>query len=353
MGSVRVSIDDPMHSVPGSFVTNVANVAARWNVPRTALLAEIGVTSESLEDPSTRIPWDDFVALVDRARRVTGEPGFGLFLGLHARVSAYGYLGFAAMTARVLREALELVVRFGPTQTTAIRLRLDRRGSSAILTIEEDASLGAARESILYATSVGLWRMGNTITGRDLVGEADFAFPEPPFAARLEPVIGPPGRVRYDQDDNRLIFPSEQLEWPLTLSDPAAMRLAREQCERELNLLSRKTSLASKVAARIVDGAGDVRPLETIARDLAMSTRTLKRRLADEGASYKGLLEERRKLRSFELLRSDLTVDTVAERLGYSDAANFTRAFRRWTNKTPRQFRGDSVAVTASRRSPK
>jgi AraC-like DNA-binding protein len=344
---------EAVHSVPGSFATNVVNVAARWNVPRGALLAEIGVTPESLEDPSTRIPWDDFVALIDRARRVTSEPGFGLYLGLHARISAHGYLGFAAMTARVLREALELVVRFGPTQTTAIGLRLGRHGSSAVLTIEEHASLGAARESILYATSVGLWRMGNAITGRDLTGEADFAFPEPPFAARLAPMIGPPGRVRYDQDESRLVFPSEQLEWPLALSDPAAMRLALEQCERDLTLLSGESTLASRVSARIVDGSGEVRPLETIARELAMSSRTLKRRLAEEGASYTELLEERRKLRSFELLRSDLSIDGIAERLGYSDAANFTRAFRRWTNKTPSQFRSSSTPATASRRNPR
>ena len=86
------------HSVPGSYATHVASVAARWNVPKGALLAEIGVTPESLEDPLARIPLEDFVTLVDRARRVTGEPGFGAFLRLYGRISAHGYLGFAAMT---------------------------------------------------------------------------------------------------------------------------------------------------------------------------------------------------------------------------------------------------------------
>lgn len=339
MGSARRT--EVEHSVPGSYATHVANVAARWNVPQAALLAEIGVTPESLEDPSARIPWHDFVALVDRAQRVTGEPGFGLFMGFYGRVSAHGYLGFAAMTARVLREALELVVRFSPAQMTALGFRLERRGFDSVLVIEERASLGPARESILFATSVGLWRMGNAITGRDLTGGADYAFPEPPFFARLERAVGAQGRVRFDQDENRLVFPSDQLEWPLVLSDPAAMRLALEQCNKELEHLSQARALASRVSARIVDGRGDVRPLEAIARELAMSPRTLKRRLAEEGASYTALLEERRKLRSFELLRSDLSVDQVAERLGYSDAANFTRAFRRWTNKTPRQFRGE------------
>ncbi len=351
MGSPRRT--EAEHSVPGSYATHVANIAERWNVSKAALLAEIGVTPESLEDPSARIPWDDFVALVHRAQRVTGEPGFGLFMGYYGRVSAHGYLGFAAMTARVLREALELVIRFIPTQMTAIGFRLERRGLDAVLAIEEHASLGPARESILFAASVGLWQMGNTITGRELAGTADYAFPEPTFYGRLERAVGATGRVRFDQEETRLVFPSEQLEWPLVLSDSAAMRLALEQCNKELDQLSHARALASRVSARIVDGRGDVRPLEAIARELAMSPRTLKRRLAEEGASYTALLEERRKLRSFELLRSDLNVDQVAERLGYSDAANFTRAFRRWTNKTPRQFRGESIPLTASRRSPR
>lgn len=338
---MKLNTREETHTVPGSFATHVADVAARWNVPKTALLAEIGVTPEKLEDPAARIHFDDFVTLVSRAQRVTGEPGFGVFVGLHGRISAHGYLGFAAMTARVLREALDLVVRFGPTQTTALTLRLDVRGRDAIITIEEHAPSGDARESILMATSIGVWRMGNAITGRELSGSADFAFAKPSFAMRLEPVIGAPGRVRYDQEANRLIFPAEQLDYPLVLSDAAAMRLASEQCEKELEALARGRSLASRVSARIVDGGGAVRPLEAIARELAMSPRTLKRRLADEGASYSALLEERRKLQSFELLRSDLSVDQVAEQLGYSDAANFTRAFRRWTGKTPRQFRSD------------
>ena len=70
-----------------------------------------------------------------------------------------------------------------------------------------------------------------------------------------------------------------------------------------------------------------------------MSTRTLKRKLSEEGVSYTSLLDERRRLQGVALLRTELSVERIAERLGYSDAANFTRAFRRWTGKSPREFR--------------
>jgi AraC-like DNA-binding protein len=317
----------------------VADVAERFDVSRGALLAEIGVTPASLEDPATRIPFADFVHLVDRATRVTAEPGFGVYLGLHGRISAHGYLGFAAMTARVLREAVEIAVRYLPMQTTAIALRLEPLGTDVAIVIEEHAPFGPAREAIVLATCIGVWRMGNAITGRSLVGGADFAFPKPSYVERLEPLIGPPGRVRYEQAEHRLVFGAEQLEFPLALADSAAMRLAREHCERELDSLTADRSLASRVSSRILDGAGDVRPLSAVAREFSMSTRTLKRKLSEEGVSYTSLLDERRRLQGVALVRTELSVERIAERLGYSDAANFTRAFRRWTGKSPREFR--------------
>ncbi len=75
-----------------------------------------------------------------------------------------------------------------------------------------------------------------------------------------------------------------------------------------------------------------------------MSKRTLTRKLTEQGTSYSRLLEEARCDRALELLRSALSLEQIAERLGYSDAANFGRAFRRWTSKSPRTY-----AKTAAR----
>jgi AraC-like DNA-binding protein len=72
-----------------------------------------------------------------------------------------------------------------------------------------------------------------------------------------------------------------------------------------------------------------------------MSVRTLKRKLAEEGTSYSDLTDQVQLGRAVSLRRSVLTVDEIADRLGYSDAANFTRAFRRWTGKSPRAYRNE------------
>ena len=80
--------------------------------------------------------------------------------------------------------------------------------------------------------------------------------------------------------------------------------------------------------------------LEDVASDLGVSARTLKRRLAARGVAYSSLLEEELRDKALLLLRSsDAAIPAIAERLGYSDVANFARAFRRWTGTTPAAYR--------------
>jgi AraC-like DNA-binding protein len=76
-----------------------------------------------------------------------------------------------------------------------------------------------------------------------------------------------------------------------------------------------------------------------------MSERTLKRRLAEQNTSYTELLDAARRTRALELLGSSVSIEEVSARLGYSDAANFTRAFRRWTGQSPRALRQSSRAA--------
>jgi AraC-like DNA-binding protein len=330
-----------LHTFPVAYAAEIATVAARWNVPPEALLSEVGLTPVDLEDPTRRLSLDDFATLMESACRVTAEPGFGVYVGLQGRISAHGYLGFAAMTARTLREAIDLAVRFAPTCTTALAFGLELEEKSASLVVDEVAVFERAREPIIHAAVVGLWRIGNSIVGRDLVGGADFAFPEPAFVRRLESVVAAPGLVRYSQPRHRLIFDADQLELPLVLASPASLVLARERCEAELAALRDRQTLSSRVSARLFDREGSVRPVEAIARELGVSARTLKRKLAEEASSYSALLDEHRRLRALELLRSDRSLDEIAERLGYSDATNVARAFRRWTGRTPSELRAE------------
>ncbi|NUP07803.1 MAG: AraC family transcriptional regulator [Polyangiaceae bacterium] len=325
-----------VHDLPAVHALHLAELLKRWNLPQEALFHGLGLDREALADPAARMSLDVVERLVARARELTGGAPLGLYLGMQMRASGHGYVGFAAMTSATVREALDLAVRFAPTRTTAIQLRLVDEGSTAALVIDERADFGTARDVVISAIAIGLWQMACALTERELGGRLDFAFAEPPnwsFSTDMRQ------NVRFGQPCNRLVFEPSLLDLELAPADPAARRLALDQCETALSSLERAAS--SPYADRVLrlvarDDGIAAASIDDVAARLHVSARTLKRRLATEGKDYSTLLAEARRDKALLLLRTtDLPIEAVAERVGYSDVANFTRAFRRWTGTTP------------------
>lgn len=325
----------PEHHIPAVHALHLADVARRWNIGKEALFSGI-VDTASLAEPAAQLSIPTLEKLVARARALTGEPALGIHVGMQMRISAHGYLGFAAMAASSVREALELATRFAPTRTTALDLRVEQKGSSASLVLTEHADFGTARDAVLLALTVGIWQIGTALTGRELGGTIDLVIPAPDYASRLGQSLS---SLRFGQRDNRLTFDASVLDLPLVMADPVALRLAREQCERALDALG-PAPIAGRVRAMLPRRERGFRSLGEVADALGMSTRTLKRRLAEEATSFSDVTEDARRERAMELLQTtELPLDEIAERLGYSDQANFGRAFRRWTGGTPAAFR--------------
>ncbi len=329
-------------SLPAVHALHLVTLVGRWNVAPEDLLAPLGLREATLADPGARLSIAEVEALIARARTLTGEPGLGLYLGLQMRISSHGYLGFAAMSAATVGDAIALATRFAPTRTGVLGLRLHVEGDTAAIVVEERAPLGSARDVVILSLLVGIWQIGQALTGRELRGSLEVAFPEPAYMARFRAGLGE--QLRFGQPAHRLVFAASVLALPMQMADPAARQLAQEQCERELAALAvadeQRVRAAVRRALPHAADAGGFHSLAQVARALGLSPRTLKRRLADEASSFSALLEEARRDRALLLLRDpELPLDQLAERLGYSDVANFTRAFRRWTGTTPGAFR--------------
>ena len=321
-----------MSDLPGAYIKEIAELARRWSVEPAELLAGLPITFEELASPTTRVPLRVCEAIVARAHQLTHEPALAVHVGMQMRLSWHGFLGFAAMTASTVRDALELAVRFASTRTSAMGLALYVEGDTASVVIEERTDLGALREFVVIALLIGFWQLGRALTGKPLDGFGDCAFAEPAFLQGV-----PHGnRLRFDRPTHRLVFAASELALPLISADAVATQLAREQCERELAALV-DAGLAGRVRTALGDGGAS---LETVARELRMSTRTLKRKLADRGTTFTAIRDDVRRQRALLLLENRaLSIGEIASRLGYSELPNFTRAFRKWTGVTPLAYR--------------
>lgn len=325
--------------MPGGYARELVDVCTRFDVRPADLCAGLDLSVESLDDPATRVGLATFTALVRRAEALTGEPGLAYYAGLHTRVSWHGFLGFAAMTAGTIGEALDLAERFSRTRTEAISLVTRIEGGQASVFLEEHVPLGELREFLVTTLFVGLALIGETLVGRPLEGRLDMTHPEPAYFQKFAAAVPRLASVRFGQPANRAVFPAESLKLRITSADPAATRLAREQCERELVALGEGAPVVSRVRALLREDPAATLPL--IARRASMSPRTLKRRLAEQGTTFSELIDDARRQKALVLIEDRrLTLDAVAEALGYSDTANFTRAFRRWTGMPPGEARG-------------
>lgn len=327
-----------MATFPAGVAREIVELCGRFDVRGEALLSGLGLSVESLSQPGARVDQHTFGRLVARARELSSEPGLPYLVGLHMRASTHGFLGFAAMTAGTLGEALRLAERFGLTRTDALALVSRVEGQRAEVHMEERAPLGDLREVVATALLIGVATIAQTLASRELEGEIEVMHEQPPYFARLEAAVPQLRVMRFGRAHNRLVFPASTLALPIVSADPVALRLAREQCERELSQLGEGAVLLQRVRAVLRD-EGFVSQ-EHAARRLSVSPRTLKRRLAEQGTTYSDIVDEARKKQAMVLLEdARLTLGEIAERLGYSDIANFTRAFKRWTGKTPGEAR--------------
>jgi AraC-like DNA-binding protein len=124
------------------------------------------------------------------------------------------------------------------------------------------------------------------------------------------------------------------------MSDAAMARICEERCELILARLGAAGGFVDRVRAELLTGSHRFADLDTVARALAVSPRTLCRRLKEEGSSFRLVLSEVRKGLALDYLESsDLPLEEIAALLGYQDAANFNRAFQKWVDQAPGRYR--------------
>lgn len=325
------------HTVPVSLALQVLDLLKRWNLSKQEVFAAAGWPDDAVDDPLRRIPAPAMHELLRHARELTGEPGLGYYLGLQKRVSLYGYLGFAALSAPTVRRALELAVEFAPIYSTALAMNLTITGGTAALHVDEQTDFGPVRDIVLISFMLGLQTIGHALTGVESGHVVELAIPEPGCHARFAHLTK---NWRFGQPATRLVLAVGLLDAPIVTADPGALALARTLCEKSLDELGFDARLEERVRRLVPDEGGGFRSLDEVAALVHMSGRTLKRRLAAQGVTFSTLVDRARRERALALLQSSrLPIEDVAERLDYATASTFVRAFHRWTGTTPAAYR--------------
>jgi AraC-like DNA-binding protein len=329
-------------TIPIAYLELLVELLAERGFPAEALFRGLPVRASLLLEP--RMSAVQWTRLVLRAQELSRDPGLGYEYGLRMRPTAHGLLGYAAMTAATMREAIEIVVRYAAARQAHFDLRLEEQGQHCQLVLREKFPIPIARTFFYENILLGLARGSAVLLGRELRDFPDcevcFDISEPPYyrawRARL------PG-LCFDQRVNAVRFPPRYLKLRPALADPHASRQAILLCERELSHAADAASTnAASVLAELerADESSGFPSLAAVAARLGLSGRTLKRRLHQEGTSFSILLNEKRNRDACDLLaRTELSIHEIAGRLGYENPANFSRAFVKRLKRTPTEYR--------------
>ncbi len=298
-----------------------------------------GIDGSLLEDPMGRIPRSRVVRLWEETARRLPDPNLGLHLGERVRPRAANVVTYLMMSSRTLREGLERLVRYQRILGGGSRLKLVEDGENGFVRVEFGSDeLPATRDEIEYWT-VLLLKYGRWITDLDLgLVEVRFSYPAPPDTREHQRIFGCP--LRFDAPEGGLVIESAELDRASVHANPEIARAHEEFAQEYLAGLEDFTT--TRKLRELLLAVLDQGPLNlpSVARRLHVSMRTLQRRLRDEDTSYREVVDElRRDVALDRLCKTAAPIQEVAYLTGFAALSPFYRAFRRWTGKTPHEYR--------------
>lgn len=305
------------------------------------LLEPLGLSREQLLEPDRMVPLEATRAATERAFARAGSRGLSYAYARALRVTLHGPVSLIALSSNNLMEVMQALERYFSLRAPAFHFSAVVEQDYVTIKVDYPGRNDPLRPYIMELILMGLVVMTGQIIDRPQQGaEVHMQGPVPGYYAGIAAELPVP--VRYEQPEYAIRVPRELMEAPLRLADPTAAAMAREACERELR--ARKNSKEDVLTARVrtvLTASSDRLPtLEEVADTLHVSTRTLKRRLQEEGRNFRALVDHVLCERATQMLQEEgLSVSEVAYRLGYNDVSNFSRAFRRWTGQSPSDFR--------------
>ena len=329
--------------LPTYYLHQIADELAKESVDTNQWLARVGLTINKIDQMGQMISFSQFKTLISDAIHLSAKPALGLRVGQRLGLTTHGMLGYAISASSCLRETVELFSRYLNTRTPLLRVELV--STEDILTIElHECYLLAKIEIPVFESAIfTLHNLLMQVTNHKApIERIEFPYHQPAYVDLYHQLFAQP--VQFDRPFASLSLFQSELDRPLPMADQNSLKQAKLICEQELIRLQSKEELKSRIRKYLLSTQNNFPCLKEVAEYFHMSQRTLHRRLKEDKSGYSEILKNVREYRATEMLsKKDKTIQEIGFSLGYSDIANFRKAFKRWRGCSPRDFRRKSV----------
>ncbi|HEX9468142.1 MAG TPA: AraC family transcriptional regulator [Bradyrhizobium sp.] len=311
-------------------------------------LAGIHLSETQLCSPEVRVSANQVIQSYCNAIRQSRNPHFAYLTGLRFHVSTYGMYGFAMLSSTDFRRTMAFAVEYHQLAAPLVDVQFSEQGKVAVWTMTPFPFPQV--DAPLYKFIVELQAGVHVSLHRDIMGQSfhasklHFTFGRPRGAQKDVEVFGCP--VVYGQPENKFFFDADWLNATPNLGNEVTYSQVLQLCSQLLSELKLSTGVAGKVREICLSCMTQPTSFERVAGRLGMSMRTLRRKLEQEGTSFRELIDELRAHAAIKYVRdTDLTIEDIAYALGFSDAAAFRHAFRRWTKSAPNEYRRARIDI--------
>lgn len=312
--------------------------AARTGRPIPELASAMGVDVSLVTDTAARVPHSLVVHAWEALAARCGDPTFGLTAAAIVGVSRLDAIDYVLQRSANVHEMIARFMRYQRLFHDANASSVVEREELCELRHGFEGELARSRHLTEFILAMWVARF-DSFRLRDELRWVCFRHPAAADRAAYTRVFG--DLVRFDAAHDGLALPRALLEAPLPEADPSFARSFEAELERELAELRTGTTFPDEVRATIARliGSGDGCEIDVVARRLAVSARTLQRRLGAEGTSFRELVDlARRDLALQSVRRSAANLTELSFLLGFSEVSAFSRAFRRWTGQSPTEY---------------
>ena len=305
-----------------------------------ACLQGTGLRVQDLNEPARSVTLQQEVRFYRNLLGLTGDPAIGLRIGAVFLPQRYGIFGYALLSAATLGHAMRMAAHFVALSFSWFELAYSVEQGSVVLTMSNRVQIEPDVQNLLHDRDcAAVWvDLGEMLGQRLPLQRVTLPHDGHRLGAVYRDFFGCP--VVFGGQRSSLQFDAGFLDKPLPHHDAVASEQLQQQCQLLLARMTRQHPLVQQVRQLLLRNPGRFPEVSLIAEQIGLSERSLRRHLSEENTSYTEILDEVRfSLARQYLSETRLPLQEIAELLGYSEAGNFTHAFKRWSGTSPRIFR--------------
>ena len=336
---IKIGFGEKLHSA--TKLAAIVETLLNEGISSNEALSGVQVRVDELHSPVTRISLNQMIAACRNAIRLTSDPQLAFRIGSSIHLSTYGMYGYAMLCSTDFRKTMEFVTRYHQLASPLAHLAFEEKGKCAIWTITPvpHPRVDAALYQFITEMQLGI----HTSLTRDVMGSSFgpnkvTVTYRPPEHCNLAELVECP--VLFEQPENQFVFDPAWLDRAPTLGNRTTHAAMLAICDDLLVDIVQRGGVAGRVRQVLLQDIANCPNFETVAKLLRTPPRTLRRQLRAQNTSFRELIDELRAHVAIKYLRdTDMTNEDIALALGFSDAANFRHAFRRWTKESPSMFK--------------